>query len=62
MVIRLGAGPAVSVSDLRLLRRLVGPADMPGTGPTALVRRGRVLPAADYYSRAYNDTGSVMGS
>ena len=43
MVMRLGAGPAVSVSDLRLLRRLLGPADWSGTEPTGRVRRGRVL-------------------
>ena len=30
--------------------------------PTGRVRRGQVLPAADYCSRASNDAGSVMGS
>ena len=43
-------------------RRLVGPADWLGTEPTGRVRRGRVLPAVDYCSRASNDAGSVMGS
>ena len=62
MVIRLGAGPAVSLSGRRLIRRLLGPADWLGTEPTGRVRRGRVLPAADYCSRASNDAGSVMRS
>ena len=65
MVIRLGAGPFVSASDLRLLHRLLGPADWSdwsGTELTGRVRRGRVLPAADYYSRASDDAGLVMGS
>ena len=45
MVIRLGAGPAVSASDLRLLSRLLGPADWwaPLTG---LVRRRQAASAA----------------
>ena len=62
MVIRLGAGPAVSASGLRLLRRLLGPSDWPGTEPTGRVRRGWVLPAADYCSRASDDAGLIMGS
>ena len=62
MVIRLDAGPAVNASGLRLLRRLVGPADWLGTEPTGRVRRGRVLPAADYCSRASDDAGLVMES
>ena len=61
MVIRLDTGPAVSASGLRLLRRLVGPADWPGTEPTGRVRRGRVLPVVDYCSRASNDARWVMG-
>ena len=43
-------------------RRLVGPADWSGTEPTERTRRLRVLLAADYYSRASNDAGLVMGS
>jgi len=43
-------------------RRLVGPADWLGTEPTGRVRRGRVLPAADYCSRASNDAGLIMES
>ena len=45
MVIRLGAGPAISASDLRLLRRLLGPADwwVPLTG---LVRSRQAASAA----------------
>ena len=62
MVIRLDAGPSVSLSGQRLIHRLLGPADWLGTEPTGRVRRGRVLPAVDYYSRASNDVGSVMGS
>ena len=62
MVIRLGAGPAVSASDLRLLRRLLGPADWSGTEPTGRVRRGRVLPAADYCSHTSDDAGLIMRS
>ena len=42
--------------------RLVGPADWSGTEPTGRTRRLRVLPAADYCSRASNDAGLVMGS
>ena len=45
MVIRLGAGPAVSASDLRLLRRLLGPADW-WAPPTGLVRSRQAAPAA----------------
>ena len=62
MVIRLDAGPAVSASGLRLLHRLLGPADWLGTEPTGRVRRGRVLPATDYCSRASNDVSFVMES
>ena len=45
MVIRLGAGPTVSASGLRLLRRLLGPANWraPPTGP---VRRRQAVSAA----------------
>ena len=39
----------------------MGPADWLGVEPTGRVCRGRVLPAADYCSRASNDTGLVMG-
>ena len=45
MVIRLGAGPAVSASDLRLLRRLLGPADW-WAPPTGLVRSRQAASAA----------------
>ena len=62
MVIRLDAGPAVSLSGRHFIRRLLGPADWPGTEPTGRVRRGRVLPAADYCSRALDDACLVMGS
>ena len=62
MVIRLDTGPAVSASGLRLLHRLLGPADWLGTELTGRVLRGRVLPAADYCSHASNDAGFVMGS
>ena len=61
MVIRLDAGLAVSAFGLRLLCRPLGPADRPGTEPTGRVRRGRVLPAADYCSRASDDAGLVKG-
>ena len=43
MVIQLGAGPAVSFSGRRLIRRLLGPADRLDVEPTGRVRRGRVL-------------------
>ena len=43
-------------------RHLAGPADRSGTEPTGRVRRGRVLPAVDYCSRASNDASSVMRS
>ena len=46
MVIRLLAAPAVSASDLRLLRRLVGPADW-WAPPTSLVRSRQDASAAD---------------
>ena len=62
MAIRLDAGPAISASGLRLLHRLVGPADWLGREPTGRVRRGRVLPAADYCSRASDGAGLVMES
>ena len=62
MVIRLDAGPAVSLSGRRLIRRLLGPADWLGTELTGRVCRRWVLPAVDYCSRASNDAGSVMGS
>ena len=42
-------------------RRLVGPADWSGTELSGRVRRGRVLPAADYCSRASDDAGLVRG-
>ena len=45
MVIRLGAGPTVSASDLRLLRRLLGPADW-WAPPTGLVRSRQAASAA----------------
>ena len=67
MVIRLGAGPTVSLSDRCLIRRLLGPADWwgptdwLGVEPTGRVHRGRVLPAADCCSHASNDAGLVMG-
>ena len=61
MVIRLDAGPTVSLSGRRLIRRLLGPADWLGTEPTGRVRRGRVLPAADYCSRASDDAGLCRG-
>ena len=59
MVIRLGTGPAVSASDLRLLRRLVGPTDWSGTEPTGRSCRCRVWLVAAHYSRAANDAGLV---
>ena len=62
MVIWLDTGPAVSAPGFRLLRRLLGPADWLGTEPTGRVRRGRVLPATDYCSRASDDAGLVMES
>ena len=62
MVIRLDAGPAVSLSGRRLIYRLLGPADWLDTEPTGRVRRGRVLPAADYCSHASDDVGLVMES
>ena len=68
MVIWLGAGPSrlslrpPSSPPTTGAHRLVGPVDWPGMEPTGLVRRGRVLPAADYCSRASNDAGLVMGS
>ena len=43
-------------------RRLVGPTDWSGTEPTGRVRRGRVLPAADYCSHNANDAGLVRGA
>ena len=45
MVIRLGAGPAVSASNLRLLRRLLGPANW-WAPPTGLVRSRQAASAA----------------
>ena len=45
MVIRLGTGPAISASDLRLLRRLLGPADW-WAQPTGLVRSRQAASAA----------------
>ena len=45
MVIRLGAGPAVSASGLRFLRRLLGPADW-WAPPTGLVRSRQAASAA----------------
>jgi len=45
MVTRLGTGPAVSASDLRLLCRLLGPADW-WAPPTGLVRSRQVTFAA----------------
>ena len=68
MVIRLGVGPGrlslrqPSSPPTAGARRLVGPVDWPGAGPSALVRRGRVLPAADHCSHASNDAGLVMRS
>ena len=60
------AQPSVSSPQASLptagARRLVGPADWSGTEPTGRTRRLRVLPAADYCSRASNDAGLVMGS
>ena len=40
----------------------MGPADWSGTEPTGRVHRGRVLPAADYCSRASDDAGLIMES
>ena len=68
MVIRWGTGPSrqslwpPSYPPTPGARRLVGPADWLGVEPTGRVRHGRVLPAADYCSRASNDPGSVMRS
>ena len=68
MVIRLGVGPAVSLSGRRLIRQLLGPANWwaPLTGLVwsrqAASAAGGSLPAADYCSRASNDAGSVMWS
>src|SRR4051812_36949572 len=68
MVIWLGAGPSrlslrpPSSPPTAGARRLVGPADWSGTEPSGHVRRGRVLPTADYRSRASNDAGLVVGS
>ena len=45
MLIRLGAGPAVSASDLRLLRRLLGLADWWAL-PTGLVQSRQATSAA----------------
>ena len=45
MVIRLGPGPAVSASYLRLLHRLLGPADW-WAPPTGLVRSRQAASAA----------------
>ena len=45
MVIRLGAGPTVSASNLRLLRRRLGPADW-WAPPTGLVRSRQAASAA----------------
>ena len=45
MVIWLDAGPAVSASDLRLLRRLLGPANW-WAPPTGLVRSRQAAPVA----------------
>ena len=45
MVIWLDAGPEVSVSILRLLRRLLGPADW-WAPPTGLVRSRQAVSAA----------------
>ena len=56
VVIRLDARPSHKCLYLPAspptagARRLVGPADLPGMEPTALVHRGRVLPAADHCS------------
>ena len=44
-VIRLDAGPAVSASDLRLLRQLLGPTDWCAP-PTGLVRSRQAVSAA----------------
>ena len=54
--------PAGCGSQSSVPQAAVFSADLPGMRPTALVRRGWVLPAADYCSRASNDAGSVMGS
>ena len=40
----------------------MGPTDWSGMEPTGRVRRGRVLSAADYCSRASDDAGLVMES
>ena len=45
MVIRLGAGPAISAFGLRFLRRLLGPADW-WAPPTGLVRSRQAASAA----------------
>ena len=45
MVIRLGAGPAVSLSGRRLIRRLLGPADW-WAPPTGSVRSRQAASAA----------------
>ena len=45
MVIRLDAGPAISASSLRLLRRLLGPADW-WAPPTGSVRSRQAASAA----------------
>ena len=67
MVNPAGRGSQPSVSMLAVFSAdfwgppTVGPADWSGTEPTGCVRRGRVLPAADYCSRASNDVGLVIG-
>ena len=67
MVKPAGCGSQPSVSQAAVFFTdswgppLVGPADRPGTRASALVRRERVLPAADYCSRASNDAGLVSG-
>ena len=62
MVIRLGVGPGRQCLCSQASPPTAGARRLLGMEPTGRIRRGRVLPAADYCSRAPDDASLVMGS